>query len=496
MEAIRKGLHNTEFFANYWLGIQLNPFQQRASLALDEALERHDFSQLVEMLMNAGNRTGKTVLLAIFHIKFAYYKIGLKYGEGYNEFKYRTFDLSPMSRQAKECLKYIEDILTGKLSWEFKGVRYSNATSLKLRNFFDSKNENLGELRYANRSMTYAFSTGEDMGAGFQGLSAGFISYDECVLSHHLEDELDSNVYPRLGDYGKLMLLVSTPNEEGKSQQYFHHLKRSAEIKENNYIVVGGSYLENIFISDEKRESFAATVRERDPVMAMQILYGDFVSTGGTMFEAATIERLWNGQKNFEEPLQNHLYFISADFGVADKGDETVFLVWDWTDIPVRIAYAYSRQGGDPYELMAVLRSIKMNYNDAEIIMDTTGLGGAIFKKLLKDLKPEAFEAAGTGNAKPNALFYAQVFMTKNRSRTLVDNRYVEKNPDFGWLRSPYLPKLANQLATYRIDDKKLKQDWVSAFYIGCYKIWKRYGDKEDHPKSHKLSRFRNTVPV
>ena len=498
MKAIRRGLKDPVFFARYWLGIEVNPFQERALIKLGECLWGGEYGMvdLIEMILKAGNRTGKTVLLAILHIYFAYYKIGIQFGTGYDDFKYRTFDISPQSRQAKECLKYIEDILEGRLTWTVNGRRFSNGKSLRLKDFFEGKNENIGELRYTNRSITYAFSTGSDMGEGFQGLPAGFISYDECVLSHHLEDELDSNVYSRLGDYGKLALLVATPNEEGKSQQYFHHIITEAKGKKNQYIVLDGSYMENIFIPLDKRESHKKTLIDRDPITSNQILYGDFVSTGGTMFETPVIERLWDGEYP-QEPQHNHEYLISADWGVSDKGDETVFLVWDISQIPVKIVYAYSRRGGDPYELMAVLRNLKLSYNDSVIIMDTTGLGGAVFKKLLKDIHPISFEAGGSGEDKGKALFYAQIMMTKNRKRIVVDNRYVEENKNFGWIRSYYLPELSSQLATYQLDDKKLKQDWVSAFYIGCFYIWKRYGDKEiAHRQSYRMSPFRVKVQV
>jgi len=489
-KAIKRGLKDPVFFPTYWLGIELNPFQKRCLEKVRKALWDGDYavSDLIEMIWKAGNRSGKTVLLSIVHIYFAYYKIGITYGPGYETFKYRTFDISPQSRQAKECLKYIEEILTGRLSWVIEGRRYSNGSSLKLKDFFEGKNENLGELRYTNRSITYAFSTGEDQGTGFQGLPAGFISYDECPLSHHLETELDSNVYSRLGDYGKLVLLVATPNEQAKSQQYFYHLCNQSLKGKNNFLIETGSYLENIFIPMAKRESHEKTVMSRDPIMARQILFGEFVSTSGSMFEGIAIERLWRLEHELE-PEANREYLISVDWGVSDKGDETVMLVWDVTEVPVRIVKAYAKRGGDPYELIAVLKNLTMAYNEAEVILDGDGMGGTVFKKLLRDLKPHVFNAGQ--DEKANALFYTQVFMTKNRKKRIENGEIIEDNPEFGWIHSSYYPDLADQLATYQLDDKKLKQDWVSAFYMGCWQIWKRFGDKPKNRGSFKLNLFK-----
>lgn len=446
--------------------------------------------------MNAGNRTGKTVLIAMIHIKFAYYKIGIPYGDGYANFKYRTFAMSPISRQARECLKYIEDIIEGRFTWTVKGKRYSNYQKCKLRGFYAGKNESIGELRYSNGSITYAFSTGSDQGANFQGLPAGIVTYDECVLSHHLEDELDSNIYSRLGDYGKVMMLVSTPNEEAPSQQYFHHMVQEAINGISNYIVIGGSFMENIFISLEKRESHAQTVRDRNPIMARQILEGAFVSTGGKMFDTDIIERMWIDSKMGKEPQQHHRYLISVDWGFAEDGDETVMLVFDLEGPPFEIVYAYAKTGGDPYEMIGVLNNLVHDYNEAEVIMDTASMGGTIMRRMLKRLKITRFDNTQGVDIKENALVYAKIVLTKNRKKIEMGENVIETNPDYGWVRSFYLPKLANQMATYKTDDRKLKQDWVMTFIQGCWYLWKKFGDHgTGQKKSVAMNRFRTRAP-
>ncbi len=499
VKAIRKGLKDTNFFAEYWLGIKFNPFQERAAKKIDEALNGGAYGpqDLIEALMNAGNRTGKTVFLAVLHIKFAYFKIGILPGPGYDDFGYITMDLSPVSRQAKACLKYIEDILEGRLSWVIGDKRFSNRDSLKLKNFFISKNENLGELRYQNNSITYAFSMGSDQGASIQGKPAGLITYDECVQSHHLEDELEGHVYSRLGDYGKLMLLIATPDEEAKGQQYFFHMVQQSKSGDYPYLLIGGSYMENIFISQEKRESHAAMLKAKDPVLAKQIIDGAFVSTGGSIFSPPVIERLFNGKKSKTEPKEGHEYLISVDWGMSNSGDESVFLIWDITELPVEIVYTYAKRGGDPYELMAVLRNLVIDYNGAILIMDTAAFGGTIMRKLLKHLKPIRFDKSVDTEFKGNAITYAKILLTKGRVKRLVDNEEVDDNPNFGWVRTYYLPELFNQLSTYVLPDDGLKTDWVMAFVMGCYQIWDKFGDKEHAAtKTFVMSRFRQRVPT
>jgi len=490
MKAESMGLRDSVFFAKHFLGIDVNPFQERVLKKLDNALfyDNYKPEDLIEMILNAGNRTGKTVLIAIIHIKFAYYKIGVQYGSGYKDFKYRTFAVSPIARQARECLKYIETILEARFTWVVAGVRYSNHDKCKLKGLFEGKNEALGELRYSNGSLTYAFPMGSDMGNNLQGIPAGLVTYDECTLSHHLEEELEGQIYPRFGDYGKLFMLVSTPNELGKSQQYFHHLVQGALNGGNKFLLVGGSYMENKFISKEKRESHARDVKERDPVLARQILDGEFVSTGGTMFDTIIIERIWTDSAKGKFPVEGNEYLISVDWGFAESGDETVMLVFDLTKKPFEIVHAYAKRGGDPYELMGILTAMVNSYNNANVIMDTESMGGTVMRKMLKSIKPIRFDKSVEAGVKDVALMYTKLMLTKNRRKILKDDREIELEVNFGWLRSFYLPKLANQLSTYRTDDTSLKQDWVIALAQGCYYIWKRFGDNANSKKSFKLN--------
>ncbi len=497
LSAIDRGRRDTAFFATYWLGLDLNPFQKRLFREVDAG----DYTKLQEVVVDCGNRTGKTVALAILHIKFAFYKIGIIAGEGFEDFGYRTFDMSPVSRQAKECLLYIEQILTGTFSWEIDGVRKSNRERLRLRNFFDSKNDNLGEIRYTNKSKTYAISTGHDQGAGVQGLTAGFISYDECVQSHNLRTELDGNIYPRLGDYGKLFMLVATPSEEAPSQQYYYHVVREAKRGKNGVKFIDGKYTENVFIPEAQRKDFIAKLIAKNPEKAKQVIEGAFVTTGGTMLEPEVIEQMWVGDKP-TYPIEGNTYVVSGDWGLSDQGDETVFLVWDVTELEegspnakAKIVNAFAKTGGDPWELMATYERVVTQYNDAVNAMDTASLGGTLLKKMLAKLKPVAFNAhVNSGRVKMEALTYMQLAMTKERRLIRMGDEVKEANVDFGMVRSYYLPMLEEQLSSYKADDNGLKQDWVSAFYIGLWYIYRRYVKVAEKKGSYKLNLFKSNA--
>ena len=66
--------------------------------------------------------------------------------------------------------------------------------------------------------------------------------------------------------------------------------------------------------------------------------------------------------------------------------------------------------------------------------------------------------------------------MSKGRDfiESEVDGAIIEKNPDFGIIRSYYIEELNEQLGTYHIEDKKLETDYVMAFMMGISYILKK----------------------
>ena len=192
----------------------------------------------------------------------------------------------------------------------------------------------------------------------------------------------------------------------------------------------------------------------------MQVTQGKFIISATRMFPPEQIEGLWNNKQKQEVPEVNRNYVLCIDWGVADAGDETVMLVGDITDLEnVEVKYGYSKRGGDPIELVAMATLLKQTWNDAGLIMDTASLGGEIFRKMLVNLKPRRFGK----ELKKDALFFL---------KTRLSNNLNPKDPKF---KSYYIPKLERQLASYKIEDKKLKQDWVMtlaqlAWYVEKHK--------------------------
>jgi len=472
------------FFAEYWLGLELNPFQKKI---LEETFDSPN------NLIVAGNRSGKTWIIAILHIWHGFYKVGLATNIATVDTRtYNTFNISPVSRQAKETFRYVEAILKGNFAWEKDGRYYSNIPTaegggLKIRHFITGKNDNLGEMRFANGWIFYSVTTHQNESVSVQGLPAGYISYDECIESKRLASDLIGQI-SRLGDYGVRHDLVTAwhATELFNSEQYVFHLYKAAqraqlEGRKPQWYLVTGTYDDNIFIPEDQKEKHKARVKATAADFYDQIIKGKPITGKNKMFDMEVIDHIWDSsirtvtkdKHTYAPPQMDHRYIISVDWGLSEQGDETVFLVIDYTKTPWVIVNGISERGGDPWDLMAKLRQLVASYNDATTIMDTNALGGQTFKKMLKELRPKSFDSHG--KEKLDALTDLQLVLTKDRNTVIVEGEIIEKNLGYGLVRSIYLPMLEEQLSQYQLKDDKLKMDWVSALYQAIYFLWKQY---------------------
>ena len=458
---LNEGRKNIKFFAEYFLGIHLNPFQERYLLGTTQP------ELSLQNLIITGNQVGKTLALAVLHLWFNFYKILLEgEPEGISQSYFTTLNISPISRQSRECFRYINEILTSSFSWSEDKKRFVN--KCKIEYFFKSKNENMGRIEFSNGSNFFSLSTGEDKGAGLQGAQFALITYDECVQGYHLREELPARIYSRTAKYNGRIDLISTPDEQANSQQYWFHLYSEALKGGKEWKLFTGLYDENIFILEKSREEFKKRLKIMSPEKYEQVIHGKFIVSEVNMFSPEMIEGLWIYKIKPPTPQEERQYALVADWGIAEQGDETVMLIGDITDLNnIEIVYGYSKRGGDPVELMAMASFLKQEWNDADFVSDIGGMGGIIIKKMLIKLKPISFGK----EHKSDALFYLQVRLRNNLRKNLTKGGTIDEN---GRVKSLYLSKLENQLSAYKISDEKLDTDWVMALAMLVWFVDKR----------------------
>lgn len=455
------------FFAKVLLGINLNPFQIRF---FEEVMRGNR-----QILVVSSNQIGKTVAIAVLHIWDNFFKrriFGDK--ELLKSAYYSTLNVSPISRQSKEAYRTVLEILGNNFSWEENGKRYVNKCRIDW--FLKDKNETLGKIGFSNNTAFYCLSTRADEGAGLQGSQFGLITYDEAPQSHHLQEELPARILSRTAKYAGTVILVGTPDDLAPSQQYWFHLASEAIKRKGSWSLVRGKYDENIFIPEKVRTEYKDRLKKMSPLHYYQVTEGKFITSAIKMFSPEIIEALWIPERMSPTPArEGNEYVISVDWGIADSGDETVFLVADISlPLDIIVVNSYSKKGGDPVSLMTTLNLFRQAYNEAVVIMDTSSLGGVIFKKMLSHMKPISFDYA----YKNDALTYLQIYLRNRyrlRGKTYEEIEKELAQLDTGIVSSYYLPKLEEEMANYRIQDTKIKQDWVMAlaqliWYVQRYK--------------------------
>lgn len=511
---VKLGRKDPVYFAKVLLGIELHPKQMvwlwmtsktqlHNACALGIKLKLWDqtkFKLILEknpgMLKNIlvpSNRWGKTLVTSVKHIWYNFYKIGVQGDPDHiAQTRCGTLNLSPHSNQCQAAYEYILDILFSKFTFRVPGPdgkMESRVNKCLVEDFYVSDNKQSRAILFKNGTSFKAIPTGEDQASSLAGMRFLYLSYDECAQSLHLKQELPAKIMSRLIDFGGSMDLISTPEVDKPSHQYFFHIAKLGLEADDGWFTLIGNLMDNTFIGDAERDAVANAIRSTDPAKYRQVVYGEFVTTGKKMFDSVVIERLWDKEKE-ELPLLNHMYLLCVDWGFADTGDPTVLYVIDYTPAKIidkrlgtvvvtnryRVAYREAIRGGSPFTVIARARMLQREWNGARLIHDSGNMGGVMIKKMLAELGVHDVIDFSASGDKGDMLFCLLVALTDGRRAEYgKEGVVIEQNPDFGRIRSYYIPELEEQMGNYQynpdkgVSDKRIEQDDVMALGMG---IW------------------------
>ncbi len=509
---VKQGRRDPVYFAERVLGIELHPkqmiwlwittkTQMHNACALGIKLKLWDgtkFKEIVaknpDMLKNVlvpSNRWGKTLVTSVKHLWYLYYKIGVQ-GEPSHIAQTRcgTLNLSPHSNQCQAAYEYILDILFSKFTYRVPdpsapGKMISKVNKCLIGDFYVGDNKQQRAIVFKNGTSFRAIPTGEDQASSLAGMRFLYISYDECAQSLHLKQELPAKIMSRLIDFGGAMDLISTPEVDKPSHQYFFHIAKLGLDADDGWFTLIGNLMDNIFLGEVERDMVANAIRSTDPAKYRQVVYGEFVTTGKKMFDSIVIERLWDEMRP-RLPALDRTYLECVDWGFADTGDPTVIYILDYTETKLpngttvrnryRIAYKESIRGGSPFTVIARVRMLQREWNGAKLIHDSGNMGGVMIKKMLAELGVHDVIDFSASGDKSDMLFCLLVALTDGRRVSYgKEGEVVEGNPDFGRIRSYYIPELEEQMGNYQynpekgVTDKRIEQDDVMALGMGVW---------------------------
>lgn len=522
----REGRKDPVFFAEKLLGIELHDGQKlwlwmTTKTQTDKAFElgvklhdenrklwttREEFNLLtnnhdfLKNILVPSNRWGKTLVTSgAKHLWYNYYKIGVRGSPKHiAEARCGTLNLSPHSNQCQAGYDYIIDILFSKFTYtiEENGVPVSKKNECKISNFYLSDNSQKRTIFFKNGTSYKAVPTGEDQASSLAGTRYLYISYDEAAQSLHLKAELPAKIMSRLIDFGGPMDLVSTPEVDKPSHQYFYHISKLGLKFEDGWFTLIGKLSDNIFLGEKEVGQITESIKSTDPVKYRQVVYGEFVTTGKKMFDQILIERLWDEERP-RMPEYDHKYLVNADWGFSDTGDPTVFYVLDYTAVfdwikkapqnrsktppGYRIVYRESIRGGSPYAVLTRAKILQREWNGALFQHDSSSMGGVMIKKMLTEMNMRDIIDFSASGDKQDMLFCFIVTISEGREAIIdAEGKVVEKNPNFGRLRSFYIPELEEQMGNYQynpdkgVTDKRIEQDDVMCLGMALWYLERR----------------------
>ena len=507
--SIAKGRTDPVYFGEYFLGLRFHPGQKiwlwlttktqikNASLLAEqidtklpsyEKLIEHPF---LKNILCPSNRWGKTLSTAVKHIWYNFYKIGCKGTPSYiKDIRYPTLNISPHSNQVDAAYRYIVDIFNDKFIYFWEGNQIRNIC--KIKSFLLAHKQTRREIIFNNNAYIKGVPTGEDQASSLAGTQFFYISYDEAPQSLHLRKELPAKIQSRLIDSGGPLDIIGTPEVDKPSHAYYERIaKKGIKLKDGFFLLIG-KLKDNIFIGEKEKETTLEAIRQTDPEKYRQVAFGEFVSSGSKLLPNVAVERLWDDSiVKLEMGIPGRDYIIGVDWDFSDTGDPSVFYIIDYTELMTlvrkgkktdmnkvlyHIIFRESIKGGSPYAVLARLKILQQDFNDAKIIHDSSSMGGVIIKKMLHEMHVRhLYDFVLAKNPKDEMLFLlARALTYARKTQTAEDGRIEELNPDFGKVRSYIIPELEEQLSNYRVDDKKLEQDEVIAFGLIIWYLEKK----------------------
>lgn len=480
-----QGRRDPVVFAEKILGLELHEGQKRY---LRESIHKKHY------LLCPSNQWGKTVAVAILHIWANYYKFKLPgwqipthRGMQKDELEkqlfpiaYQTLNISPRLRQAKMVYRYIIDMLNSRFTWKTKhaGKKWSlnqwkhnkcRIPTFLIKPFKVPHDTSLSStpIQFNNNSLMYIASTGHDKGSGLAGDQFALITYDECAASDHLDDELGNYIWSRLVKYDGSLHLISTPDSDSESYEYYRNLVDNAEEQQgkgsSDWGFQMGIMRDNTFLTTASVDKQEKEMERLDPVMYRQVFRGEFVGSKSRFFTPMEIERMFSPEVSMLEPQSNHRYVIGADFAVSQN--YTVFIVLDITRDDQWFIVRFERFKGERYSpqyQLQLLSDISINYNMAEVVYDASSLAGPFMEY---------------SDALDKLYTYPNKFDAYSKKQLLVALKKVLSYNGIGKIRVAVpndeneLSALKRELHTYREKDRGKVKDCVMALGLTAWRM-------------------------
>ena len=244
---------------------------------------------------------------------------------------------------------------------------------------------NKGNIELENGCKVLAGTT---TSSAIRGKSINFLYLDEVAFIEGY-DEFFASVYPTIssGETTKL-LMTSTPN----GLNHFWKTCKGAEEGTNGYQFVKVMWYD-VPGRDEAWRKETIESLDHDEEKFNQEYCCEFLGSSGTLISGSKLKQLApdtpilqsEGLIQYERPIGNHQYVITADVARGKGLDYSTFNVIDITTMPYKQVAVFRDNFIGPIDFASVLFRVGTMYNTAGILVEINDIGGQVSDVLIID---------------------------------------------------------------------------------------------------------------
>jgi len=249
---------------------------------------------------------------------------------------------------------------------------------------------NKGSIELENGSKIVASSTSA---SAIRGGSFNMIFLDEFAhVPQNIAEEFFSSVYPTItSGTSTKVLMVSTPNGLNMFYTYWVGATRPEnDPLRNEYVPIEVHwsqvplYAGGPLRDDKWREE---TIRNTNEQQFQSEFECDFVGSSNTLIESYKLKQMFpnkpikmtpDGLRIYEEPKEDHIYFMCVDVARGQGKDNSAFTIIDTSQMPYKIVATFYNNTIPPLLFPTTIHTIAKNYNDAWILIEINDIGGQV----------------------------------------------------------------------------------------------------------------------
>jgi hypothetical protein len=503
-EEFARGRWNIERWALVYLGIRMHPGQVRFANAYLKRTPSRWRAFYMWIMVSAGNRAGKTLALSIIILHACVYRIGLEPPDPkdaaavarWGKLPFHWWHFAVEQGPAEQVHRDLVKILLGIHEAQKNGCPWSKQVggAEKIATMSDPGVAGVEtEMVWGSKERgEYAwivldpelgggqihFRSTKAKALGALGQNAHGISMDEAGLEPNLTTLIEDIFRARTLGTGGPLIFISTPSvaTSPEFEDLWFTGDPEDDFRKPHRFSMRMSSRENIGYGLDQ-ETFDATIEGMDENWIAQNIDGFFIQAALAWFNATSIKAAYDPSLPEDEaPMPARVYIQALDPGLKDKLWSLVFRMRaDDVAVGVHIERIIGKQTtrgivrlGKRVHLQYEQKNLKGKPETPglafiETGVDTTALGGHIFRELLEENDPPGLEGALPGIVVRSVEFGG---VAKVKRQMLSDLRAALDEGRLIFPTGGFWPEVGVQLKNYKLLDRKVEQDLVMSLAI------------------------------